>query len=212
VHLAHGKHPPQFRSFVFPGLRVTPPACILILKFNAPHYEVTLPVPSRGRRTVLCATLASIAVILLAGCLSSCCGSKDTATRFPNQPVQQSPSLPPNACRFAGTIISVLPPESGRDDGPCSKVPCTAQVRVDTILGYGSSFPYPVAAGTVVTIRFAYTLTPSASLFPGRKDLPSSLIAGDAFHGVMEGTEGTEGLAQAPGSPRTFTVSTYQKK
>lgn len=163
----------------------------------------------RGRRTVLYATVASSAVLLLTGSLPSCSGSKDSGARFAHPPVQQSPSLPPNTCRFAGTIITVLPPESGRDDGPCSKVPCTADVRVDSILGYGSSFPYPLAAGTVVRIRFAYTLTPSATQFPETEDLPSPLIAGDAFRGTMEGTEG---LAKGTGSPMAFTVRTYQKK
>ncbi len=163
----------------------------------------------RGRRTVLCAALASTAVLLLTGFLPSCSGSKDSGARSLNLPVQQSPSLPPNTCRFAGTVMTVLPPDSGRGDGPCSKVSCTADVRVDSILGYGSAFPYPLAAGTVVRLRFTYTLTPSTTLFPGTHDLPSPLVAGDAFRGMMEGAEG---LAKGSGSPMAFTVSTYQKK
>jgi len=166
-------------------------------------------VRSRGRRTVLFATLASSSILVLTGSLPSCSGSKDSSVKSINSPAQQTLSLPPNTCRFAGTIVAVLPPDSAEGGGPCSKAPCTADVRIDSVLGYGSAFPYPLAAGTVVRMRFAYTLTPSTTLFPGVQALPSPLVAGDALNGVLEGMEG---LAKGPGSPMSFTVSTYQKK
>ena len=84
-----------------------------------------------------------------------------------------------------------------------------ADVRVDSVLGYGSSFPYPLAAGAVVRIRFSYTLAPSAAMFPDARDLPSSLSAGDAFRGVMESAEG---LSKGTASAMTFSISKYQKK
>ena len=160
-------------------------------------------------RTVLVACSAVTSFFLLAGFLPSCGPSKDSTSKTVTLPKPQSPSLPPNACRIAGTITAVLPADSVAGNAPCGKVPCEADVRVDSILGYGSSFPYPLAAGTIVRMRFAYTLAPTAAMFPGTPDLPQGLKSGDAFRGVMEAGEG---LAQKAGSTPKYSISTYQKK
>ena len=160
-------------------------------------------------RTVLVACTALLAIFLLAGFLPSCGPSKESTAKTVTLPTPKSPSLPPNACRIAGTITAVHPADSAGEHGPCGKVPCEADVRVDSILGYGSSFPYPLAAGTVVRMRFAYTLAPTAAMFPGTPELPQALKLGDAFHGVMESGEG---LAPKGASAPKYSISTYQKK
>jgi hypothetical protein len=148
-------------------------------------------------------------LLLLAGFVPSCSASKDTTAKTVTLTVPQSPSLPPNACRIVGTIMTVLAPAASTEPGPCGKVPCQADVRVDSILGYGSSFPYPLAAGAIVRMRFSYTLAPTTAMFPGTADLPKAMTAGDAFSGVMEGGEG---LAPKAGSVTIYTISMYQKK
>ena len=42
--------------------------------------------------------------------------------------------------------------------GPCSKPPCRATVLVDSVLGYGSSFGAPLAAGRSIRAEFTFTL------------------------------------------------------
>lgn len=80
----------------------------------------------------------------------------------------------PNSCRIIGTIIAI---DSGRlssaSKDPCSKVPCRATVKVDSVLGYGQGFTGPLSAGKTVVAQFKFTLSPTKDLFPGMNpDLP----------------------------------------
>jgi hypothetical protein len=85
---------------------------------------------------------------------------------------EQSPDLaqithvPPNHCRVMGTIVSIDNAMATSGDDPCSKGPCYANVRIDSVLGYGSAFPHPLATGNVVRVKFAYTLSPTKEIYP----------------------------------------------
>lgn len=116
--------------------------------------------------------------------------------------------MPPGTCRVAATVLGVVPPDPG-EAGPCSTIPCSAMVRIDSVLGYGPAFPEPLSAGKVISVRFRYTLSPSKELFPSISILPLPLGKGDAFVAVLEGTD-----APAPGghSVTAFGVTTYEKR
>lgn len=71
----------------------------------------------------------------------------------------------PGYCRIKGTIVKI---DSTLEHGnsPCSKVPCSAVVRVDSILGYGAGFG-TIKIGSNINLRFAFTLGPTTKeLFP----------------------------------------------
>ena len=152
--------------------------------------------------------LTGLAAALLC---SSCSPAKDPATgRRESPPVPPSPSLtqapiPPNACRVRATILAIdssVSSDSSTD--PCSRYPCRATVRIDEVLGYGSAFSTPLAAGGTLPVRFTLTLAPSAVVFPEMNPGLPGLTAGDSFAADIEG-----GGPAIGGAARLFTVRTY---
>ncbi len=102
---------------------------------------------------------------------------------------QTGVSIPPSMCRLVATVTgidSLLTPSSAGD--PCSKAPCQATVRVDSVLGYGSAFPYPLTPGETVRVRFAFTLGPTATILPSVSPAYPGLSIGSRFKADMEGT------------------------
>ncbi len=76
-----------------------------------------------------------------------------------------SNTVAPGYCRIKGTIVKI---DSTLENGnsPCSKVPCTAVVRVDSILGYGAGFG-TINNGSKINMKFEFTLGPTTKeLFP----------------------------------------------
>jgi hypothetical protein len=81
--------------------------------------------------------------------------------------MQLGEPIPPNTCRVVLTILSIDPRlQSSIPDDPCSKAPCHATVRVDSILGYGSAFGNPFSIGEVIAVQFAFTVSPTKELLP----------------------------------------------
>ncbi len=132
--------------------------------------------------------------LMITGLVSLCfilgCSSEKNITikKNNNGDVQttsaQSNKIPPGQCRIAGTIISVdstLDKYSSKD--PCSIHPCKAVVRVDSIIGYGSSFP-PLKQGSSIKMYFYFTLGPTTKdLFPNLNSFYPGLNTGDSFTG-----------------------------
>ena len=75
--------------------------------------------------------------------------------------------IPPDHCRVVATVIRIEPiVEETNDKNPCSRFPCRAIVRIDSLVGYGSAFPYPLAPGQQIPVTFALTLGPTKETFP----------------------------------------------
>lgn len=127
-------------------------------------------------------------VFLLVAVLSISCASPPEAEKKADPPPIPAP-LAPNTCQFAGTITEILPVEKTGKQGPCTTVPCLALVRVDRVIGYGSAFGTPIAAGAILRIRFPYTLAPTPALFPTVGDLPPALNKGDSFTATLTSTD-----------------------
>jgi hypothetical protein len=116
--------------------------------------------------------------------------------------------LPPDVCRIIGTVVRIDSTfKSASPDDPCSKAPCEAMVRIDSVLGYGSSFPIILSTGTVIRTHFTLTLAPTEQVLPKVK--PS-------YPGVGAGSWIRADLKSLPvlGSTRdnatTFTVDWYE--
>ncbi len=101
--------------------------------------------------------------------------------------VWRNNNIAPGHCRIAGTIVSIdstLDKSSAKD--PCSRKPCNAVVRVDSILGYGSAFP-PLLTGNLIQIHFYFTLSATTKdLFPNMTEFYPGLTVGSSFIGDIE--------------------------
>jgi len=82
--------------------------------------------------------------------------------------------IPPGKCRIVASVVEIHKDElSAAASDPCSRVPCTATVRVDSVLGYGPGVTHPIAKGDTLRVRFAFTLAPSRENYPRlQQELP----------------------------------------
>lgn len=150
--------------------------------------------------------------VLLAATLFACRSSEETSSEKKEEatemqrPPDPGPGVPPGQCRIVGTIISVGPVESSGSDDPCSKAPCTATVKIEEIVGYGSGFTGSLGKGSEIKIRFQYTLSPSAEMFPGMSPSLPGLKQGSRFQADVKSGPTLTGGTQA------FVVDQYQAK
>jgi len=132
---------------------------------------------------------------------------------FSCSPAKLSPQLfgetvPPNHCRVTATVLSIDPNvQSSKADDPCAKAPCGASLRIDEVIGYGSAFSSPLAAGDVVEVHFAFSTGPTKTILPELSR---------PFPGVEKGTRLTadlQGEITRRGSEeekKKFTIFGYQ--
>jgi hypothetical protein len=153
-------------------------------------------------------------VPLLVAVLYVSCASPPEVEKKMGPPPVPAP-FAPNTCQFAGTITEILPVEKAGGKGPCSTVPCLALVRVDRVIGYGSAFGTPIAGGTILRIRFPYTLAPTHALFPAVGDLPPALNKGDSFTATLTSTDAPSTGEQkgnlAANQALEYTLTTYSR-
>ena len=66
-------------------------------------------------------------------------------------------------------------------------MPCRGIVRIDSILGYGSSFGNPLAVGQRVNVHFAFALAPTTKdLFPNMTETYPGLELNSRFRADVE--------------------------
>lgn len=134
---------------------------------------------------VLSHTFPLLSLVVL--CLCSCSSARDENKKENSTGDREFVSLPgapipPNTCRLIGTIVAVdstLQPAKAGD--PCSKVPCVATIRVDSLIGYGPAFARPLVSGDQIRARFAFTLRPSREQFPEMTESYPGLGPGSHF-------------------------------
>ena len=97
--------------------------------------------------------------------------------------------IEPGKSLVGAEIIEILPAKKKRSQKLCNKFPCKAIVRINKVLGYGSSFPVIFGKGMKIKVFFAHSLEPSKKVLPNLKyDLPGLLI-GDKFKAKIEAIE-----------------------
>lgn len=91
-------------------------------------------------------------------------------------------TIPPDRCRIIGSIMSIDSSfRIGGPDDPCSRAPCLARVRVESVLGYGSAFNSPLAKDRVVVVLFKFTLSPTKDVLPSLEPSFPGLNPGSRF-------------------------------
>ncbi|MCZ6900604.1 MAG: hypothetical protein O7F74_10230, partial [Bacteroidetes bacterium] len=66
-------------------------------------------------------------------------------------------NIPPQYCRLTGMIVEVEKIEDNQTRG-CKKEPCYAIIKIEQVLGYGSSFPTTFQSGDEITVFFPFSL------------------------------------------------------
>lgn len=127
--------------------------------------------------------LPIILFLIAASCGSSKQEQGQTKRSEWSVPARHTPdTIAPNACRIIATILEVDSSLKGTSEkDPCSKAPCRATVRVDSVLGYGSAFPKPLGEGAVLRVRFLLTLAATDELLPDIKPPLPGLQRGERF-------------------------------
>ncbi len=120
--------------------------------------------------------------------------------------------IAPNHCRIVGRIVSVDENyRSENPEDPCSKAPCSAVVRVESIIGYGSAFGQPLAIGKEIKVLFRFTLNPTKDIVPGLSRHLPGLSSDSVFTADVESKPDVFEGEKKPNSFRYF-VNMYEIK
>jgi len=127
-----------------------------------------------------------IVVLLSASTLLSCGSSRDDRGTMKPEPTDLK-RITPNTSRLVATVVSVdsLWRSTNQND-PCSRVPCRAIIRIDSVLGYGSVFNRPLAPGESLSVQFGFTLHPTRELFPDLKQRYGPLVVGSIIKAEVQ--------------------------
>ncbi len=112
--------------------------------------------------------------------------------QVPLEALDPEKMVPAGSCRVVVTVIAVDPVASQEQDDPCSKAPCMASVRVDSILGCGSGFHGTLSSGSTIRARFATTLSPTKELFPKLEPSLPGLTRGSQFKALIRASTAAE--------------------
>lgn len=144
---------------------------------------------------------SSLSLLVVAALLVSCSPAKLSPQLF-------GETIPPDHCRVTATVVSIDPTlSSSKANDPCAQAPCSATLRIDEVIGYGSAFSTPLATGDIVIAHFAFTTRPTKAILPELNQ---------PFPGVEKGTTLTADLrAEAvkgggENAGRKFTIFGYQ--
>jgi len=114
--------------------------------------------------------------------------------------------IPPNHCRIVGTVVAIDQSLKSSDpQSPCAKAPCSATVRIDSIMGYGSAFGSSIAVGQQVQIMFGFTLSPTKEILPQLTQAYPGLKVGSSFTANVRSDEGL-------GGKTSYTVNQYDAR
>ena len=111
----------------------------------------------------------------------------------------------PNSCVIEATIVKALDPSSPDHNDICHRYSCEAVVHIDKIIRCGSSVTITADELDQIKIHFAYTLNPTAELYPTIKPSYPGLKNGSHFSAIVE-------LHIAPGDQTNYVVYGYELK
>jgi hypothetical protein len=151
---------------------------------------------------------------LIAAVLASCAtphndrNGQDSAavTKPTSQTLSSAEQIPPSQCRIRATVVSIDSTLSSSDtSNPCSRFPCSAKIRVDSVLGYGAGFDRPLAPGETIPVTFAFTLKP-ITLSSLKETLPGLQI-GSSFTADLQGGSPSPAAKE---TEQSFVIYSYQ--
>ena len=160
-----------------------------------------------------------VVLIVFSGLLLACTRTQQDNEKTGTAKETTTPSTPqaitgkiiaPNHSRIIGTIVSIDEILLSTDpSNPYSKSPCRAVVRIDSVLGYGSAFTEPLAAGTKIPVFFKFTLNPTKDIFPNMTQEYPGLSVNSTFLADVEAVDAPE---TGKDSSITYTIYGYEVK
>ncbi len=133
---------------------------------------------------ILCT--AAICIFILS-CRSSHQEKTPDVSAPDKRPTISAQRIAPNHCRLVGTVVSIDSALLSSDPkDPCSKVPCRATVRVDSVIGYGSAFPEALSKGKEVVVAFKFTTAATEAFFPEMSHSYPGVQVGSTFIADIE--------------------------
>lgn len=160
--------------------------------------------------------------VVIAFILLGCSGSGDPPETAENQSENTQPSasvpiqtiaesnISPNHCRIIGTIVAIDETLTSLDSSnPCSKAPCRATVRIESVIGYGSAFGAPLATGRDIEVSFRFTLNPTKDLIPNMTEDYPGLQVNSRF---LADVESIEVMAQEKEGGIEYVIYGYEIK
>lgn len=137
--------------------------------------------------------------------LTGCCSNRTISDE------KESSTKPtaPGQCRLTAQVIKIdATLSNGSSKDPCSKAPCTAWVKIKSIVGCGSGIT-ALNLGDTLKTKFSFTLNPTT------KETFLTLI--ENFPGLIEGSLFEADFQLLPSNPsnpnkeRLYLVNTYKK-
>lgn len=106
-------------------------------------------------------------IILLIFAMIACSGNKKQAINSSKNIKQTHSKISPGNVKIIGEIILIDNTKlSGDKNSPCSKQPCWASVKIDSVIGSGAGAPI-IGEKDTIDVKFAFTLGETTKeLFP----------------------------------------------
>ena len=134
-------------------------------------------------------------IVIVAG---ACRTAENSSDERPTVPAAMD-DIAPNEARILATLTGIYSEPAA--SGPCAEAACRGVIRIDSVLGYGSSFPQPVGKGQHLEVRFAFTLEPTED---------AGVTLDTPFPGIDLGESFWANLQGLPAPGRTnYTVHEY---
>ena len=149
-------------------------------------------------------TIIGLGILILTVFLTGC-GEKSEQSNTENERIS------PGHASIVGTVTQI---EARLDtlasEKPCGNVPCYAIVRVDSILGYGSSFGNPLVKGSTIRLKFMFTLEKTTEeYFPNLKEDLPGVVINSRFKGDIELVRASSAVITED-FPRLYRIFNYQ--
>ena len=164
-------------------------------------------------------TVRIVFMIVFSGFLLMCTEAQQESNKTVTVKETTSPATPqavtggkiaPNHSRIVGTIVSIDKTLLSADSSTLySKHPSRAVVRIDSVLGYGSAFPEPLAAGTEIPVFFKFTLSPTKDILPDMTQEYPGLSVNSTFLADVEAADAPE---TSKDKSITYTIYGYEVK
>lgn len=146
--------------------------------------------PTCGARWLLSKS-PSISALVLSFLLYSCCTPRGTVEGGGDDTGGVPLGYTPGTAHLYGTVMEIKRTRFYSDtSNPCSKHPCRASVRIDSVAGYGVGFPEEFSRGQRIVVSFALTLDPTDTILPNLRSPLPGLETGSSFEADLYFNQG----------------------
>lgn len=147
----------------------------------------------------------SFLTLVLCVSLAGCCSTRT----IPDEKESTTKTIAPGQCRLTAQVIKIdATLSNGSSKDPCTKAPCTAWVKIKSIVGCGSGIT-ALNLGDTLKTKFSFTLNPTTKeTFPTLKENFPGLKEGSLFEADFQL------LPSNPSNPnkeKLYLVNTYKK-